>query len=53
MDHVAAATSSPNWNPLPSLTAELEARLPGGRKKEGQGIVNRSVSPLKLCQASA
>lgn len=35
MDHVAAAVSSPNWSPLPSLTAEQGARLPQ-RAEEGE-----------------
>lgn len=35
MDHVAAAVSSPNWSPLPSLRAEQGARLPQ-RAEEGE-----------------
>lgn len=35
MDHEAAATSLPNWNPVPSLRAELGARLPLGVEEGG------------------
>lgn len=51
MDHVAAATSLPSWNAVPSLRAELGARLPGGWRKEG--VVNPSLFPLRMRGAGA
>lgn len=51
IDNMAATARLPSWNPVPSLRAELGARLPPGTEEGGD--VNRSLSPQRTCRAGA